>query len=906
MEKFENLKEFLHFDEYFTEEKVVICNSRAEAEALKEKFLLDADFYFATEFISLKDLIFEVATGSCVKGSYILSETEKVLSFYEILMDCADQGYEFFKRDDIDIRLAREMSKLFFEIKRSNLEDDFQKVFESKRLNEVFNVFQKYEEKLGNIDKYDESDFLKNAIKNLNDYSSKKIFAVFADLTVNTAEKRFIDEFSEKNKVFKIKGKNFSLMKDFPKGLYGNNEDFYERKLLFESGEKIEFINCPSEIYEVLGTFTDLFKNKIHPYDVEICYTDSFYKNLIFEYADLFNLDISTFESTSGKDSLIWNFLTYFEEFITQNMNLSSFFKIFELDIFSAKSKSVFESLTDKLRKRDFSEGEENYSQDWKDDEKLSLSAEETEILSDFIDLTKDKVSLYEFSNKIKIFFDKYLNEERETEKRFSEKMSFNLFVKRSEKISVVIRDYKDLLEFELIRREKKDGILIRSIYDGMVLTRKYVYVLGMTAENFPKAQTDFSLFTFKEVNEIFKNKVFYDFEKINMYKGLFVLDSFAGEKLKFSFPVHKVLDGSENVENIIYRILLKETAKEAKDFNCLEKHEKVEDFGEIENAKVNYGVSFEKAYEILKNKAMSATAFELLIKCPKAFLLKYVFKIEEEKEDAVDFDNWLNPLLKGIFLHKVMEDFVKKSQKDGNYSFEEFKILIEDEFEKCESKYKPKSIISYIKFKEKYIRILGEYVKKLINEMKNQEYYSFEILGSEIEFGNGTKTAPDASISLLGDEFKVRGKIDRLDKIIHKDGRIEIRVIDYKSGNVDNFKEKYNKNISVQDSIYKKVICENPNDFGISGDFEITSRYDFFDVYLTEVKGASEENFQILEEILKLVKEYGFLCSTDLKGLDLEEFPQIKEFYEKSIKLKKSSDCSCGKVCKGDGNGKF
>lgn len=487
MEKFENLKEFLHLDEYFTEEKVVICNSRAEAEALKEKFLLDADFYFATEFISLKDLIFEVATGNSVKGPYILSETEKVLSFYEILTDCADQGYEFFKRDDIDIRLAREMSKLFFEIKRSNLEDDFQKVFESKRLNEVFNVFQKYEEKLKNIDKCDESDFLKNAIKNLNDYSSKKIFAVFADLTVNAEEKRFIDEFSEKNKVFKIKGKNFSLMKDFPEGLYGNNEDFFERKLLFESGEKIEFINCPSEIYEVLGTFTDLFKNKIHPYDVEICYADSFYKNLIFEYADLFNLDISTFESISGKDSLIWNFLTYFEEFITQNMNLSSFFKIFELDIFNAKSKSVFESLTDKLRKRDFSEGEENYSQDWKDDEKLSLSAEETEILSDFFDLTKDKVSLYEFSNKIKIFFDKYLNEERETEKRFSEKMSFNLFVKRSEKISVVIRNYKDLLEFELIRREKKDGILIRSIYDGMVLTRKYVYVLGMTAENFPK-----------------------------------------------------------------------------------------------------------------------------------------------------------------------------------------------------------------------------------------------------------------------------------------------------------------------------------------------------------------------------------------------------------------------------------
>ena len=172
----------------------------------------------------------------------------------------------------------------------------------------------------------------------------------------------------------------------------------------------------------------------------------------------MFNLDISTFESIRGKDSLIWNFLTYFEEFITQNMNLSSFFKIFELDIFSAKSKRVFESLTDKLRKRDFSEGEENYSQDWKDDEKLSLSAEETEILSDFFDLTKDKVSLYEFSNKIKIFFDKYLNEERETEKRFSEKMSFNLFVKRSEKISVVIRNYKDLLEFELIRREKKDG----------------------------------------------------------------------------------------------------------------------------------------------------------------------------------------------------------------------------------------------------------------------------------------------------------------------------------------------------------------------------------------------------------------------------------------------------------------
>ena len=52
--------------------------------------------------------------------------------------------------------------------------------------------------------------------------------------------------------------------------------------MLFESGEKIEFINCPSEIYEVLGTFTDLFKNKIHPYDVEICYADSFYKNLIF------------------------------------------------------------------------------------------------------------------------------------------------------------------------------------------------------------------------------------------------------------------------------------------------------------------------------------------------------------------------------------------------------------------------------------------------------------------------------------------------------------------------------------------------------------------------------------------------------------------------------------------------
>ena len=154
--------------------------------------------------------------------------------------------------------------------------------------------------------------------------------------------------------------------------------------------------------------------------------------------------------------------------------------------------------------------------------------------------------------------------------------------------------------------------------------------------------------------------------------------------------------------------------------------------------------------------------------------------------------------------------------------------------------------------------------------------------------------------------EFKVRGKIDRLDKIIHKDGRVEIRVIDYKSGKVGDLKDKYKKNILVQDAIYKKVICENPNDFGIYGDFEITSRYDFFDVYLTKVEGASEESFQILEGILKLVEEYGFLCSTDLKGLDLEDFPQIKEFYEKNIKSKRNSDCLCGKVCKGDGNGKF
>lgn len=188
--------------------------------------------------------------------------------------------------------------------------------------------------------------------------------------------------------------------------------------------------------------------------------------------------------------------------------------------------------------------------------------------------------------------------------------------------------------------------------------------------------------------------------------------------------------------------------------------------------------VTLESLYP--KNIVTSYSRLENFNMCPFSHFCNYTLGLKPETKAS------LGPLETGSIIHKILEQFVPiltKSKKDGQIlslsDAKEIIIKLLDEYllqitgAKKEN-YSKRFLYLYSRLS----KLLFAMAENLIREVRVSD---FEMCDVELDISDKGDIKP-YEMKIGEHTLKIRGKIDKVDKL-EKDGKIYIRIVDYKTG---------------------------------------------------------------------------------------------------------------------------
>lgn len=151
-----------------------------------------------------------------------------------------------------------------------------------------------------------------------------------------------------------------------------------------------------------------------------------------------------------------------------------------------------------------------------------------------------------------------------------------------------------------------------------------------------------------------------------------------------------------------------------------------------------------------------SVSALELFAACPFYFLLKYGFKLYEDKNIQLDASFY------GVIVHSLMQQLVSKYPNDYyNQNLDIFKSIIEKEFTIL------KTLYPNITYFDTFIDLIAKHLHNVLKNMQSFKENTY-FIPSEFEKEVNFK---------LNDEIEIKGIIDRIDY-----SKNYFRIIDYKT----------------------------------------------------------------------------------------------------------------------------
>ena len=180
-----------------------------------------------------------------------------------------------------------------------------------------------------------------------------------------------------------------------------------------------------------------------------------------------------------------------------------------------------------------------------------------------------------------------------------------------------------------------------------------------------------------------------------------------------------------------------------------------------------------------------SISKLERYRSCPFSYYLQYGLKIKPREELKIQ------TLDTGTFIHEVIDEFfenIKDRQiKLDEITEEELSEIINNIVDEKLNQNKNYIFTSTAKYRALVIRlkkIIKKALKYIIETIINSR---FEVLGTEVEFGDNKKYKPIKLTLDSGKKVEIIGKIDRIDIAKGQDGKY-LRIIDYKSSvkNID------------------------------------------------------------------------------------------------------------------------
>jgi hypothetical protein len=170
---------------------------------------------------------------------------------------------------------------------------------------------------------------------------------------------------------------------------------------------------------------------------------------------------------------------------------------------------------------------------------------------------------------------------------------------------------------------------------------------------------------------------------------------------------------------------------------------------------------------------AMSATRLELLAKCPFAYFLRHVLKVQPPEEVAFDRTRWLDPLQRGRLIHEILCEFMtgladKGEDVEAARQRAALAALAAQRIAATRRTIPPPSEGIF----ESERRDIQETLDIFLAAEETRERKG-RPLAFEKEIGEEMIETDD------GRSFRLRGFIDRVDRL----GEDEYRIIDYKTG---------------------------------------------------------------------------------------------------------------------------
>jgi ATP-dependent helicase/nuclease subunit B len=169
----------------------------------------------------------------------------------------------------------------------------------------------------------------------------------------------------------------------------------------------------------------------------------------------------------------------------------------------------------------------------------------------------------------------------------------------------------------------------------------------------------------------------------------------------------------------------------------------------------------------------MSATRLELLARCPFAYFLRHVLKVQPSEEVAFDRSRWLDPLQRGTLVHEILCEFMSGIAAEGA-DIEALRHrpalarIAAERIAAARRRIPPPSEGIFESERRAILETLDIFLAaEETRETKGRPFaFEKEIDGERIEVAGGRS-------------FRLRGFIDRVDRV----GPDLYRIIDYKTG---------------------------------------------------------------------------------------------------------------------------
>ncbi len=203
----------------------------------------------------------------------------------------------------------------------------------------------------------------------------------------------------------------------------------------------------------------------------------------------------------------------------------------------------------------------------------------------------------------------------------------------------------------------------------------------------------------------------------------------------------------------------------------------------------------------------MSASRLELLARCPFAYFLRHVLKVEAPEDVEFDRSRWLDPLQRGSLLHEVLCEFMTRVKATGEeVSALRHGGLMEEVSGEALARWKeevpPPSEAIYESERRNVLDSLAIFLaaEENLEERGEPLEFELEIANERIDLGDRRS-------------FLLRGFIDRVDRL----GGETYRVLDYKTGNPSDYEElvEFGRGRMIQHALYavalEKILAARP-----------------------------------------------------------------------------------------------